>query len=230
MGDIIFGRRYPTGGNSRRYPGGGNGPVIRSAGTHPAGSEEIARASGGDSMPVDDASAFESILARIRQSYALYFAAPEGARQGETRNLQVALSGAAAQRSPDAEVRFRRTYLVDSAGAPPSNASDAPVVTQTRRKGGVFSDDDPVDATPPQRTGASSPRSTDPEDSDQPKIRRRPAVDDPGTVRSGPVRTTPEPDNPPTATSADAPKTPASSEDASPKTGGWRRLKPGEKP
>jgi hypothetical protein len=36
------------------------------------------RQSGGDSMAVDDTSAFENTLRRIRERYALYFYLPEG--------------------------------------------------------------------------------------------------------------------------------------------------------
>lgn len=53
-------------------PGGGNGPVIiGNSRLKSAGTEEIARASGGDSMSVDNASALQDTLERIRQSYAL---------------------------------------------------------------------------------------------------------------------------------------------------------------
>jgi len=52
----------------------GVGPRTRSAGT-----STIAQQSGGDGMAVEDASAFEKTLARIRERYALYFYLPEGA-------------------------------------------------------------------------------------------------------------------------------------------------------
>lgn len=101
LGDIILGRR---GG---RLPGTiGGHSTLRSAGT-----AEIARRSGGDSMAVDDAMALETTLARIRQRYALYFNLPEGARPGQERTIEVALTTAALQRYPGAEVRYRRLYL-----------------------------------------------------------------------------------------------------------------------
>src|SRR4051794_11401250 len=65
LGGIILGRRGGYGGR------GGNGPVIMGPHTKSAGTEEIARRSGGDSMPVDNASALDDTLARIRQRYAL---------------------------------------------------------------------------------------------------------------------------------------------------------------
>ena len=43
-----------------------------------AGSPSIARASGGDSMNVNDAAAVETTFERIRQRYAIYFTIPEG--------------------------------------------------------------------------------------------------------------------------------------------------------
>ena len=60
LGGIILGRR---GGS--RYPG----PVITRGGhTQSAGTEKIARQSGGDSFDVDQASAFENTLERLRHS------------------------------------------------------------------------------------------------------------------------------------------------------------------
>ena len=73
LGGIIFGPR----GGGNRYPGGGAGGNTTSAGT-----SEIARDSGGDSMSVNDASALEETLARLRQRYTLYFNLPEGAQPG----------------------------------------------------------------------------------------------------------------------------------------------------
>jgi VWFA-related protein len=79
--------------------------------THSAGTSAIARQSGGDSTTVEDASAFEETLARIRQGYALYFYLPDGVKPGEERAIEVALSDAARQRYPGAEVRYRRSYM-----------------------------------------------------------------------------------------------------------------------
>ncbi len=74
LGGIILGRRGggPYGG---RGPGGTGGNRTQSAGT-----DEIARRSGGDNMSVDDASALETTLARIRQRYALHFNVPAGVK------------------------------------------------------------------------------------------------------------------------------------------------------
>jgi hypothetical protein len=59
-------------------------------------------------MPVDQASALETTLARIRQRYALHFLSPEGARPGQRRTIDVELAESASRRYPDADVRFRR--------------------------------------------------------------------------------------------------------------------------
>jgi VWFA-related protein len=79
--------------------------------TQSAGTSEIANQSGGDSMPVDQASAFEHTLARIRERYALYFYLPDGAARAEASSVEVELSDAARKRYPHAEVRYRRSYL-----------------------------------------------------------------------------------------------------------------------
>jgi VWFA-related protein len=92
-------------------------PGFGSLGTVSAGTSEIARESGGDSMAVNDASAFEDTLARIRERYALFFYLPEGARPGEERSVEVGLSDAARQRYPGAEVRYRRSQLAPGASS-----------------------------------------------------------------------------------------------------------------
>ncbi|MFN8812332.1 MAG: VWA domain-containing protein [Acidobacteriota bacterium] len=110
LGGIIIGGGRIPGGN--RIPGGLGG--LRSAGT-----AEIARASGGDSMSVDNASALEDTLIRIRQSYALYFQVPEGARSGEKRSIEVRLSLTAARRYPNSQLLYRSSYsAVESAPSP----------------------------------------------------------------------------------------------------------------
>jgi VWFA-related protein len=77
--------------------------------TRSAGTSEIAKQSGGDSMAVENASAFEDTLARIRERYALFFYLPEGEQQGDEGAIAVELSDAARQRFPGAGVRHRRS-------------------------------------------------------------------------------------------------------------------------
>ena len=93
-------------------PSGGGPGTMGNGRLKSAGTSEIARASGGDSLSVDDAAALETTLERIRQSYALFFNAPENIRQGEQRNVEVSLIGGVSRRFPDAELRYRQTYIV----------------------------------------------------------------------------------------------------------------------
>ena len=93
----------------------GSGSLMIGGHTHSAGASEIAGQSGGDSMAVDDALAFEKTLARIRQRYALYFYLPEGVKPGEQHAIEVELSDAARRRYPGAQVRYRRSYMAPNA-------------------------------------------------------------------------------------------------------------------
>jgi len=105
LGGVIFG---PRGGGGNRYPGGGGGS---GGNTKSAGTAEIARDSGGDSMSVNDASALEDTLARLRQRYTLFFNLPEGVQPGLERNIEVDLTADARARYRDAEVRYRRRSM-----------------------------------------------------------------------------------------------------------------------
>lgn len=79
-------------------------------------------------MSVDRAAAFETTLARLRQRYALYFNLPPDAREGQQRWIEVTLAQGAARRYPNADVRYRRTYIPSANGNP-----DAPIeLTGTR--------------------------------------------------------------------------------------------------
>ena len=51
-------------------------------------------------MAVDQASAFEQTLARIRERYALYFYLPDGMQPGEEHSVEVLLTDAARRRYP----------------------------------------------------------------------------------------------------------------------------------
>ncbi|MBI2684963.1 MAG: VWA domain-containing protein [Acidobacteria bacterium] len=130
------GRRGPVGG----YPGGGGGSRTRSA-----GSAEIARESGGDSMQADAAYALETTLNRLRQRYALYFNLPAGVTAGDTRNLNITLEASVRRQYPDAELRYRKTYnasISSGSGAPaeevletvPMRPEPKPLPTVTRRR------------------------------------------------------------------------------------------------
>jgi hypothetical protein len=235
LGGIILGRRGPYGGMG----GGGNGPVIMTrARTKSAGTEEIAKRSGGDSLRVDDASALETTLMRLRQRYALHFNLPEGVQPGQERNIQVELSDAARRRYPGSEVRYRRSYVGQD-----GNRSSEPVM---------------ISKTPStSRQPAASPSASSSDD--RPVQRRRPAVNEDGSAvdkyetkpiptdrstgnsSSGGWRRADEPAPPSAATvpadAAPAPvlqnepeRQPQVQPQAQPQQGGWRRVKPGEQP
>jgi VWFA-related protein len=211
LGGIILGRRGPYGGS--RYP---SGPVMYPR-TRSAGTAEMSRRSGGESLRVDDAGALETTLTRLRQRYAMHFSLPEGVKPGQERDIEVQLTAAALKRYPDAQVRFSRVNLGQSDAAPISSSEDPVVIS----KG-------PVPDAPPA----------------SPAQRRRPGVSDGASQRSGPIesqsggwRRTDEPDltpeQPEPEPKAEQPKTPVIKErtdPAQPKQGGWRRVKPGEEP
>jgi VWFA-related protein len=105
----VFGDLIPPGFGSYRL----RGPRTQSAGT-----AEIAKQSGGDTMDVDQGAAFEHTLARIRERYALYFYLPDGVQPRESSTVEVELSSAARHRYPQAEIHYRRSYLA------PNGSSD----------------------------------------------------------------------------------------------------------
>jgi VWFA-related protein len=203
LGGIIFGRRGPYGGRGGGG-GGGGGPVTIGSHTSSAGTAEIARASGGDSMQVDDASALETTLERIRQRYALYFYLPDGVKPGEERGIEVALTDTARRRYSDADVRYRRVYLA------PGGRSETVHSASSASDGAEHSD------------------------TDRPRLRRRPAVDQPDGSHSGPgVSTEPQggwrkADE--TAPAASAPQPAAAPSKSDDPDCHWRRADEPEKP
>ncbi len=192
LGGIILGRRGPYGGRGSRG-GTYGGPHTQSAGT-----AEIARDSGGDSLRLEDASSLETTLARIRQRYALHFHLPQGVQPGQERNVEVRLASAARQRYPEAEVRYRRVYLAPDG----SGASAGPTVVSR--------------APAPADTGSTK---GDP----APRLRRRPAVNEPGS--SGPTVTGDSGGWPQTEPAASAPQPQQQPQTDSSTSGGWPRAK-----
>ena len=194
---VIFGPRAGGGPYGGRYPGGGGG--MGGPHTQSAGTAEIARDSGGDSMLVNDASALEETLARLRQRYTLYFNLPEGVKPGEERNLEVTLAPAASRRYSDAEVRYRRVHLA------PGGGSDSAPLRVTHAS--------PAAASPGSDPAPSS-------ETAQPR-RRRVAVNQDGTAitpsddgtSSAPLQPSSSPGGP----SGAPPQSPS---------GGWRKVDP----
>lgn len=214
-GPLGGGQRMPQGGG--RYPGGGGGQMGGPR-THPAGTAEIARQSGGDSLPVDDASALEDTINRIRQRYALHFHVEEGAKPGQEGRVEVALADNARRRYPDAEVRSRRVYVSQDGGV-----DERPVITRSPRR---------------MPGEVARPEVSQTVDRGEPTVtRRRPAVSErDGSYGGNPSAATvaPQEDARDTVLVPEAPASPASPDapgaPAAPKQGGWRVLKPGEKP
>jgi VWFA-related protein len=202
LGGIIFGRRGPYG-----YPGGGggggNGPVvINRSRTRSAGTAEIAKQSGGDSMRVDDAAALETTLMRLRQRYSMHFNLPEGVQPGQEREIEVQLSDGARRRYAGAEVRYRRAYMgKDPGNGQPvmvSRAPDGPPVSGARRRRPAVNEDGSR-VEPPANPNGGWRRADEPAPTDVP------------------------------AATPPAPKSPEA--ESAPQTGGgWRRVKPGEQP
>lgn len=167
LGGIIFGR----GGG---YPGGGGGGGQQQ---HSAGTSEIARDSGGDSMSVNDASALEDTLERLRQRYTLYFNLPEGVHPGDEDDVRVDLAAQARARFSDAEVHYRRMHMSPTEDARGNDTDDRPHLTRARSSSGdsTSSSTSSSDALP---SGSSS-------SSDTPTPHHRVAVNEDGTPISG---------------------------------------------
>ncbi len=218
LGGIIFGRRGPNGGQypGGGYPGGGSPGGVQIGGTtHSAGTEEIARRSGGDAMPVDDSYSLSDTLARIRQRYALHFYLPPGVRAGEERTIEVQLADAAQRRYPGAEVRYRRDYYAPSGSGAARSGGNEPVVVS--------------------QSSASDGASATGDDPDRPRLKRRPGVSQTGGSREGPLGT----DETPVQSSGSASSAPAGgwqkAEPAqtpapapTPDAPGWRKADPGQ--
>ncbi|MDQ2842182.1 MAG: VWA domain-containing protein [Acidobacteriota bacterium] len=195
------------GGGGIGFPGGG-GPVVVGPGgydpSHSAGTANIAQDSGGDTMRVEEASALEDTLARLRQRYALYFYLPEGLTGADKTTPRVDLSQEARMRFGDAEVRSRRIYI--SGG---TNERSGPTVV-TRGPG-------PGDTNQGQ---SSSQGQTASETSPAPKPRKVAVNED-----SGPKVNTIDPDDgAATPPSSPAPtQNPAQTATPAPAKGGWPR-------
>jgi VWFA-related protein len=205
LGGIIFGS--PRG---RQRGGGQTGSHTQSAGT-----AEIARESGGDSMPVSDTYALQDTLARIRQRYALYFSLPPGVRAGEERQIELQLADAAQRRSLGAEVHYRRSYYAPN--STPGN-SGSTVVSENG-------------ADPNRDNPALS------DDPDRPYLKRRPGVSQvPDRSHEGPLNADSTPDAAPAPAAQQPPASPDTSQQATtpaapasdPNAPGWRKARPNE--
>jgi VWFA-related protein len=167
LGGIIFGQPRGAG----RYPGGGGGGGQQH---QSAGTSEIARDSGGDSLSVNDASALDDTLTRLRQRYTLYFNLPDGVRAGDEGNIAVDLAPDARRRFSDAEVHYRRTRM--SSTDDRVDRDERPHITRATSDGG---------SSTPASSASSSSSSSDSDSSTT--HRRRVAVNEDGSsVTQGP--------------------------------------------
>ena len=113
LGGIILGRRRGPSG----IPVPGSRPAtVGYPGGISAGSPEIARTSGGDSLNANDASAVENTFQRIRQRYAIYFYLPEGMENG--RGMELDLTDTARRRHLDAALQYRQVDLAKDGAKP----------------------------------------------------------------------------------------------------------------
>ena len=147
-------------------------------------------------MSVNDASALEETLMRLRQRYALFFSLPEGVVPGQERNITVDLTADALRRYPYAEVHYRRAYMsgnhdrdssptlvrrapadagysAPSAPAPSSDASSDTPSNTRRRRVAVNQDGSPIVSSPDDSSTPAQPapstQSTPPNPSGWPK-------------------------------------------------------------
>ena len=137
-GPVILGRRGPGG-----YGGGDM--------SHSAGTVEIARDSGGDTIQVDEASALEDTLAKLRQRYALYFYVPEASKGADQGIVKIDLSQEARLRYQDAEIHSRRVHM---SGTDSDERSEPTVVTSAHRAVDTTSEPAPPDDQPTPKRGS----------------------------------------------------------------------------
>lgn len=110
------------GGGGVGFPGGG-GPIVLGRGgpggyggdpSHTAGTSTIANDSGGDTMNVNEASALEDTLARLRQRYTFNFYFPQNV--SDHAPVRVGLSQEASIRYMDAEIHSRQVFAGQGSG------------------------------------------------------------------------------------------------------------------
>jgi VWFA-related protein len=226
-GGVIFGPGGPWGGNypGGGYPGGGGGyPGGGRSRTQAAGTAEIARQSGGDSMRVDDAYAFQTTLERIRQRYALFYLVGEG--NAQSGGLTVDLADSVRRRHPDAQVRYRRIHQDGAGATDPVLVTQAPEWKQrpssedrTARDGESSRPGGGWRRVDEQRRGSGPGTILNPVD---PAPAAAPAPAAESSTTGGGWRKADE-----AAKTAETAKAPAAEQESK---GGWRKLKPGEKP
>lgn len=95
------------------------GPIrMNTTPTEAAHSDWIARNSGGDVLPATQPDALATSLDRLRQRYALHFSLPPGVKEGEERELDIALEPTVLARYPGAKLDYRQTYVAAESSEP----------------------------------------------------------------------------------------------------------------
>jgi VWFA-related protein len=206
------------GGGGIGFPGGG-GPVILGRGgpgvyggdpSHSAGTSTIANDSGGDTIRVDQASALEDTLARLRQRYTFNFYFPSGVT--EHAAVRIELAQQARIRYTAAEVHSRRVFMSNQG----SNEYAGPTVVTRSPANDTASNVSAPESDTTVQTSPSSHRHVN-EDSGP----RGPSVDAPGNDSDN---STPKSDAPP-AQGASSPNA-ESPNKQNPAPGGWPRAHP----
>lgn len=199
------GTGWPGGGGGVGFPGGG--PVVLGPGggggygdhSHSAGTATIAADSGGDTMRVDEASALENTLARLRQRYSLGFYVPDGS--SDHAAVRVDLSQEARLRYLDAEVHSRRVFV---SGGGSSERAGPTTVTRAHAPDTGMDSTSAHDVTPADET--TSRRKSAPVNEDS-----GPHVN---TIDTGSDNSSQQPGSSPTPSAAPA---------QAPASGGWPR-------
>jgi hypothetical protein len=166
-------------------------------------------------MHVDEASALEDTLARLRQRYALYFYLPEGSKQAGQGTVKIDLSQEAKLRYQDAEIHYRRVYMSGSG----SDERPGPMVV-TRAQQPV----DPVnESNPSQDQNSSKRRSVAVNEDSEPRVN---TIDvDSDTSNQEGTRSPAQPAQAPQTSTQTAKPSPAPSSQPAqaPNAGGWPR-------
>jgi hypothetical protein len=166
-------------------------------------------------MQVDDASALEDTLARLRQRYALYFYLPEGSTSADQRNVQVDLSNDARRRFQEAEIHYRRVYLSASA----SQEHSGPVIKRAQQPADLG-----AEVTPTQDDSMPKGRRVAVNEDSAPRVN----TIDPDAADSSQQATPPA--QAPQATQPPQPSQNPSSGTQPPPSSGWPRANPQKPP
>jgi len=197
------GRPHGTWGSGGGWPGGvgwpagggigmpGGSPRIGGMGSdpsHSAGTSEIVTDTGGDTMRVDEASALQDTLSRLRQRYALYFYLPEGSKAGDQSNIQVDLAQEARIRYSQAEIRYRHAPMANNgspSAAGPTLVTHAPAAPTQ------------IDDEPAIQTSSPSGRRAAVNEDSAPRVNLNTDQDDSTTSNSPGKQTQPSTQTPP---------------------------------